>query len=71
MAREPIEQCKAAIVSMLEANNRPFNGTNLVDDVAESFKKTLVVKALAALTVFFSILEASIAASSKALVMLS
>ncbi len=58
-------------MSMLEANNRPFNGTNLVDDVAESFKKTLVVKALAALTVFFSILEASIAASSKALVMLS
>jgi CRISPR/Cas system-associated endonuclease Cas1 len=50
MAGEPIEQCKAAIVHMLEANNRPFNGTNLVDDVAESFKKTLVVKALAALT---------------------
>ena len=48
MAGEPIEQCKAAIVHMLEANNRPFNGTNLVDDVA--FKKTLVIKALGALT---------------------
>ena len=30
--------------------NRPFNGNNLVDDVAASFKKSLVVKALAALT---------------------
>ncbi len=27
--------------------NRPFNGNNLVDDVAASFKKSLVVKALA------------------------
>jgi len=30
--------------------NRPFNGNNLVDDVAASFKKSLVVRALAALT---------------------
>jgi hypothetical protein len=33
-----------------ETMNRPFNGNNLVDDVAASFKKSLVVKALAALT---------------------
>jgi hypothetical protein len=35
---------------MLESNNRPFNGTNLVDDLAKEFKKSTTVKALAALS---------------------
>jgi len=39
-----------SVIALQEANNRPFNGTNLVDDVAASFKKTLVIKALLALT---------------------
>jgi len=38
------------VIALQEANNRPFNGTNLVDDVAASFKKTLVIKSLQALT---------------------
>ena len=39
-----------SVIALQEANNRPFNGTNLVDDVAASFKKTLVIKSLQALT---------------------
>lgn len=38
------------MVRMLESNNRPFNGTNLVDDLANEFKKSTTVKALAALS---------------------
>jgi len=49
-AAAEVEKCMVAVVRMLESNNRPFNGTNLVDDLANEFKKSTTVKALAALS---------------------